>query len=360
MAKSQATKPGGNHSSSATTLPQTGGFSQEFTAFLLKYGMLLAILMLIIFFSIKTKSFLSLDNFLDILRAVSILVIVALGVTISVVVDGFDVSVGAVTGLAVILTPALMIIWQLPWYVAVLISLIVGALVGLVNAFLIVKLRIPDLIATLGVLYLVQGLQMSITQGDAVYKGMTNPWSPDRAIAQGEISPVFLKLGQGFVLSSERFRGIPLPVIVMLIVAVIAFVFLEFTRFGRNLYAVGGNIEAARLAGIHVNLYRTMAYVLSALLATTGGLVLAARIGSGAVKAGDPYLLDGVAATFFGFAVLGARRPNVFGSVLGAIFVGLMLNGLTMMNMPWYAQDVIKGLVLIISLGLSFYMTRRS
>jgi simple sugar transport system permease protein len=102
-----------------------------------------------------------------------------------------------------------------------------------------------------------------------------------------------------------------------------------------------------------------VAYVISALLATVGGLVLAARIGSGQIKSGDPYLMDAVAATFFGFAVLDARRPNVFGTVLGAIFVGLMLNGLTMMNMPWYFQDIIKGLVLMISLGLSFYLTRK-
>lgn len=343
-----------------TALPETTGVVQALSDFLLRYGMILAILLLTLFFALNTSAFFTLDNFLDILRAVSILTIVALGVTISVVVDGFDVSVGAVTGLAVILTPALMIIWQIPWFVAVPISLTAGALVGLVNAFLIVKLRIPDLLATLGVLYLVQGLQMTITKGDAVYKGMTNPWSPDRAIASGAIAPTFLKLGQGFVFSSESFRGIPIPVIVMLVVAIIAFVFLEFTRYGRNFYAVGGNSEAARLAGIDVSLYRTAAYVLSGLLATAGGLVLAARIGSGAVKAGDPYLLDGVAATFFGFAVLGARRPNVFGTVLGAIFVGLMLNGLTMMNMPWYVQDVTKGLVLIASLGVSYYMTRRA
>ncbi len=95
------------------------------------------------------------------------------------------------------------------------------------------------------------------------------------------------------------------------------------------------------------------------MLATIGGLVLASRIGSGAVKAGDPYLMDGVAATFFGFAVLGARRPNVFGTVLGALFVGIMLNGLTMMNLPWYFQDAIKGVVLIISLGVSFYLVKK-
>jgi len=327
--------------------------------FFLRYGLILTLILVSLFFSLRTETFSSLDNILDILRAVSILTIVALGITFSVVVRGFDVSVGAVTGLAVILSTALMVIWQVPWYLAVLICLAVGALVGLLNAFLIIRLRIPDLLATLGVLYLVQGLQMSITKGDAVYKGMTNPWSPTRAIAEGAIHPDFLRFGQGFVFASEGFRGIPIPVLIMLGVAIIAFVFLELTRYGRIFYAVGGNSEAARLSGIDVDRVRTIAYVISAALATVGGLVLAARIGSGAVKSGDPYLLDGVAATFFGFAVLNARRANVLGTVLGAVFVGVMLNGLTMLNTAWYVQDVIKGLVLIVSLGLSYYTTRR-
>ncbi len=327
--------------------------------FFLKYGVLLAIALIIVFFSLKTKYFLSLDNFLDIFRAVSILVIVATGVTISVIVDGFDVSVGAVSSLAVILAPALMVIFNIPWYLAVGAALVVGALVGLLNSGLIVKIRIPDLLATLGVMYVIQGVQMAITKGDSVYKGMTNPWSATREMTKGLIAPEFLKLGQGFVFSTEKFRGIPIPVIIMLVIVAAAFFFFEYTRFGRIMYATGGNKEAARLVGININFYRTLAYVMSALLATTGGLVLAARIGSGAVKAGDPLLLDGVAATFFGFAVLGARRPNIIGTMVGALFVGIMLNGLTMMNMPWYLQDVIKGTVLIISLGVSFFVKRR-
>lgn len=332
---------------------------QRLEGFFLKYGIILAIVLMTLFFSVKTEHFLSLDNFLDIFRAISILAVVAIGATVATVVNGFDVSVGAVTGLAVILAPALMVIWNVHWLVAMLIALAAGALVGLINSALIVKVRIPDLLATLGVMYLVQGIQMSITKGDSVYKGMTNPWSPDRAMTTGAIHPTFLEMGRGFVFQTETFRGIPVAVIIMLVVALIFWFLLEHTAFGRKLYAVGGNPEAARLAGINVNKYRTIAYTLSAVLATFGGLLLAARIGSGAVKAGDPYLLDGVAATFFGFAVLGARRPNVFGTVLGAVFVGIMLNGLTMMNMPWYLQDVIKGLVLIASLGLSFYMVRR-
>ena len=342
-----------------TVTPTRQSFKEQTSEFFLKYGIILIVGVLILIFSLTTDAFLSINNFLDILRAVSILAIVALGVTFSVTVDGFDVSVGAVTGLAVILAPALMVIWQIPWYLAVVMCWIAGSVIGLINAFLIVKLHIPDLLATLGSLYLVSGLQMAITKGDAVYRGMYDPWHPGQ-IAQGAISTVFLKFGQGYIFSTPNFRGIPIPVLIMVAIAAVAFFFLEFTRYGRNMYAVGGNPEAARLAGINVNLYRTVAYMISAFLATTGGLVLAARIGSGAVKAGDPYLLDSVAATFFGFAVFGARRPNVLGTVLGAFFVGLMLNGLTMLNMPWYIQDIIKGIVLIFSLSLSYYMTRRA
>ena len=156
--------------------------------FVLRYGMIIAIFALIAFFSVANPYFFSLSNFLDILRAVSILAIVALGVTLSVTVGGLDASVGAVTGLAVILTPALMIIWRAEWFLAVPLAYLAGAAVGLLNSFLIVKLRIPDLLATLGTLYLISGLQLSITKGDAVYRGMTNPWSPDRALTTGQIS----------------------------------------------------------------------------------------------------------------------------------------------------------------------------
>jgi simple sugar transport system permease protein len=337
-----------------------GGTGRIIAAVLLRYGMILAIALLIVFFSLANENFLSVGNFLDILRAVSILSIVAIGVTLSVIVNGLDASVGATTGLAVILAPALMVIWRAEWYVAISIALLAGLVVGLLNAVLIVKLHIPDLLATLGVLYLVSGLQLAITKGDAVYRGMTNPWSADRAVTTGEIVPTFLQLGQGYVFAVGDFRGIPIPVVLMLVIVIGFHLLLGYTRYGRLFYAVGGNSEAARLAGVNVDRYRAAAYIISALLATMGGLVLAARIGSGAVGAGTPYLLDAVSATYFGFAVLAARRPNVFGTVLGAIFVGIMLNGLTMLNMPWYLQDVVKGAVLIVSLGLSFYLSRRS
>lgn len=339
--------------------PDRATLTDQLIAFAVKYGMLIAIVLLIAFFATRSRAFLSVDNFLLIARSTSILVIVAIGVTISVAVGGFDVSVGSTTGLSVMLVSSLMIIWQTPWEVAIALALLAGTVVGLINAFFIIRLRIPDLLATLGMLYLIQGLQLVITMGNSVYKGMANPWDPGNAIAGGRMSEAFLSIGQGFVLKSESFTGIPIAVLVMLLVVVIFHLLLQYTRWGRMLYAVGGNMEAARLSGIPVNRVRTAAYVLSGFLAALAGIVLASRVGSGAVKAGEPYLLDSVAATYFGFAVLSARRPNVFGTVLGALFVGIMLNGLTMMNVAWYFQDMIKGGVLIVSLAVSFYLVRQ-
>ncbi len=327
--------------------------------FIIKYGMLVAIGLLILFFSTQNDKFLTPNNLMLIARAVSILTIVAIGVTISVSVDGFDVSVGAVTGLGVLLSTSLMVIWNVEWTIAIAVTLIVGVVVGLINSFFIIKVRIPDLLATLGMLYLAQGLQLMLTQGEAVFKGMFNPWSAEQVQVTGEISEPFKQIGQGFILGGEGFSGIPIPVIIMLVIALLVHVFLQYTRWGRMFYAVGGNREAARLSGIPIQRVRLAAYVLSALLASVAGIVLASRIGSGAIRAGDPYLLDAVAATFFGFAVLGARRPNVFGTVIGALFVGIMLNGLTMMNVEWFFQDFIKGFVLIASLAMSFYLVKR-
>jgi simple sugar transport system permease protein len=330
------------------------------TDFVIKYGMLVAIAILISFFATQNDAFLTLNNLMLIARAVSILVIVAIGVTISVSVDGFDVSVGAVTGLSVLLSTSLMVIWNVDWLVAILLTLGVGVIIGLINSFFILKLRIPDLLATLGMLYLAQGFQLMLTQGEAVFKGMFNPWTIEQVQTTGEIAPAFKQIGQGFIGGGQGFSGIPIPVILMLVIAIGAHIFLQYTRWGRLFYAVGGNREAARLSGIPVQRVRLAAYVLSALLASVAGLVLASRIGSGAIRAGDPYLLDAVAATFFGFAVLGARRPNVFGTVIGALFVGILLNGLTMMNVEWFFQDFIKGGVLIASLAMSFFLVKRN
>ena len=133
---------------------------------------------------------------------------------------------------------------------------------------------------------------------------------------------------------------------------------MERTRWGRVFYAVGGNETAAYLAGAPVKAYRLAAYVISGVLAALGGVFIAARVGRGDVFAGSSLLLDSVAASLIGFAVLDQRRPNVLGAVIGAIFVGIVLNGLTMLNVPYYTQDFVKGAVLVGALALTFGIGR--
>lgn len=146
----------------------------------------------------------------------------------------------------------------------------------------------------------------------------------------------------------------PLPVVIVAIIAVGFWFLMERTRWGRIFYAVGGNETAAFLAGAPVKTYRVVAYVISGVLAALGGVFIAARVGRGDVFAGSSLLLDSVAASLIGFAVLDQRRPNVLGAVTGAIFVGIVLNGLTMLNVPYYTQDFVKGGVLVCALALTF------
>jgi simple sugar transport system permease protein len=150
----------------------------------------------------------------------------------------------------------------------------------------------------------------------------------------------------------------PLPVVIVAIIAAIAWFVMERTRWGRVFYAVGGNETAAHLAGAPVKAYRLAAYVVSGVLASLGGVFVAARVGRGDVFAGSSLLLDSVAAALIGFAVLDKRHANVLGAVTGAVFVGIVLNGLTMLNVPYYTQDFVKGVVLVGALAITFGIGR--
>jgi simple sugar transport system permease protein len=156
------------------------------------------------------------------------------------------------------------------------------------------------------------------------------------------------------------FDVVPLPVLLLAAVTVLACVTMEATRWGRVIYAIGGNETAARLAGAPAARYRVAAYVVSGAIASLGGVLIAARVGRGDVSAGHSLLLDAVAAALIGYAVWGAKRPNVFGTVVGAVFVGVLLNGLTMLNAPYYMQDFIKGVLLVLALAFTFGIGRRA
>lgn len=316
-----------------------------------KYGALFIIAAVIAIFSFVNENFLSYDNMADILRSISIVTFIAIGVTFSQIVDGFDLSVGSTVSLTTVVTATLMVWFQLPLIVVLVVPLLIGIAIGLLNALLIVKVRIPDLLATLAVMYIIGGVHKTYTQGFSIYNNMQ---MTDGTKAPGKFTETFLWIGQGKLL------GVPVPVVLMIIAVVLVHIFLTYTRWGRQMYVTGGNQEAARLSGIAVNRVRTFAYVLSGIFAAVGGILFAARVGSGQIDAGAPLLMESVAAVFVGFSVLGAGKPNVIGTFFGAVLIGVLLNGLTMLNLPYYAFDIIKGTVLVLALAITFiHLTRR-
>jgi simple sugar transport system permease protein len=305
---------------------------------------------LILIFSFAQPAFININNLMSILQAVSVVAIIGAGVTITLAIGGFDLSVGAVAASSVMAASYAMIVLDLNAYETVPLVLAFGALVGLTNALLIVKLKVPDLLATLATMFLLTGLQLIPTAGRSISVGLI---LPNGTVATGKVDPAFLTIGR-----SSLFGTVPLPVTLMLVVALVLYVLTERTRLGRLLYATGGNEAATRLAGANIARLKTFAYVLSGVLASLGGIVVAARVGRGDVSSGGSLLMDSVAASLIGFAVLGLRRPNVLGTTIGAVFVGVLLNGLTMLNAPYYTQDFIKGAVLVGALALTYGISR--
>lgn len=305
---------------------------------------------MVVGFSLAQPAFININNLMSILQAVSVVAIIGAGVSITLAINGFDLSVGAVAASSVMAASYAMIVLGLNVWQTVPLVLAFGALVGLANAFLIVRLKVPDLLATLATMFLLTGLQLIPTAGRSISVGLI---LPDGSTANGKYDPAFLTIGR-----SSLFGLIPLPVVLMVIVAVVLFILTEKTRLGRLIYATGGNETAARLAGANVDRIKTFAYVLSGTLAALGGIIVAARVGRGDVSSGASLLMDSVAAALIGFAVLALRRPNVLGTVVGAVFVGVLLNGLTMLNAPYYTQDFIKGAVLVGALALTYGVAR--
>lgn len=318
-------------------------------ALVYRYGLLAVLVLMIVFFSWQQPFFRTFANAMFILQAASIVAVIGLGATVSMTVGGFDLSVGASMSLAVMAATAAMVIGDLGGLPAILIAVAAGVAVGLLNMFLIVYARIPDLVATLSSLFLVNGLTLLGVSGQSIAEGM----SFNGQATQGKFSPIFGWLGGG------KLFGVPASVLVAGLIFVVVIVLLNYTRWGRAFYAVGGNPIAAAAAGIRVARYRMAAYLISGGLAAIAGVMLAARSNRGDVNVGDAYLLQAVSAALVGYAVLGANKPNAFGTLIGAIFVATLINGLTMFNFPYYAQSFVQGVLLVIALLMSYTLGPR-
>jgi ribose/xylose/arabinose/galactoside ABC-type transport system permease subunit len=295
-----------------------------------RYSTLIVLALMFAGFSLFVGNFLSVFNLTNILQQIAILGIVGAGLTFGFAAKEIDLSVGFTVGLAGILTP-LLLVNDYGLATAFLVSLAAGLMVGLINGLLVTRIGIPSLIATLATGSILFGVNFLMTKGRAIYGGL-----PDS----------YTWLGQG------RFLGLPLLAFFMLGAVAIAWIAMERTVFGRYLYAVGGNRKAAELSGIRVDWYRTASLVLVAVFATIAGMLLAARLGSGQPNAGERYLLDGLATVFIGMTMFRPGTATIAGTFCGALFIGVINNGLNLIGMDTYIQSIVKGVIILAAVAV--------
>jgi ribose transport system permease protein len=298
-----------------------------------RYATLVALAAMIVGFSIHSPdAFFTVDNFLNVLNQSSLTALIAAGLTVTLIVGEFDLSIGYASSLAGVLVAGLMGQQGLPVAVAVLAVLAAGGGIGAVNGILVAKAGINAVVATLGIGTILVGVSYTYSNGQPIATGLPN---------------VFLDFALGKVL------GVPKPVIITAAVLILLWIIVNLTDLGQKLQAVGGNPEAARLSGIPVDRVKIFAFVTSGVCAALTGIKLSSLIGSGTLAAGDGYLLSAFAAVFLGSATLRDGEFHIVGTVIGVLIINTGINGLSIVGVATSYQNIFTGSVLIIGVGLS-------
>ena len=298
-------------------------------------GVLLA---LIVALSLLSPYFLSVSNFLNILLATAVVGVLAFGSTFVIASAGIDLSVGSILALAGVVMGICVTTFGLPWPLAIAACLLTGAFCGLINGLLIARAEIPAFIVTLGMMGVARGVALLLTNGASKYG----------------LDPAIVYMGQG------RPLGIPVPVIVFVAMAVISHFVLVHTRFGVRTLVIGDNEAAARATGINVVRHRVILYVLSGTLAGLAGLLFMARTNSADPSAGIAYELTAITATILGGTNLFGGRATIAGTLVGALITGVLQNGLTLLAVSPFYQQILIGLVLVLAVWLDLINRRRS
>ncbi len=322
----------------AIQVPPTA-MSKRWTALLQlrELNVLTALFVVVALISFSTPYFLTTDNLMGVFRSFSLIAIMSIGMVMVIITGGIDLSVGSVMGLSSLVT-ALGFQWGLPSALCILGGLATGLLFGLFNGALITVVRLPPFIATLGSLSIGRGLMYIITHGVPL-----TPDTPDS----------FAIIGQGYV------GLVPVPVVIMLAMTVVFSVVMRQTRFGRHVYATGGNEQAARLSGVKTARVKLLVYMLSGLIAGLAGIISFSRYLSAEPASGFGAELDVIAAAAIGGASLSGGVGSVEGAIIGAALAGIIGNGVVLMNINTYAQQAITGAVILIAVSLDVWRTRR-
>ncbi len=306
------------------------------TRFLSRYGSLVMLATLVILMSLTSKEFLSLNNLTNVARQVSIFAIIGTGMTFVIITAGIDLSVGSL--LALTGCVAMTIIDKTNGdFIGITAGILVGAICGAVTGITVARFRVPPFIATLAGLTVYRGLSLVITKGLPIVK----------------FEGSFRFIGQGVI------AGIPVPVIIMVIVVIVMQLVLSRTAFGAYVYSVGGNEEAARLSGIKVAWVKFWAYVLCGFLSGLSGMILMARLSSAQPAVGEGFELDAIAAVVLGGTSLMGGRGAVWSTLIGALVIGILSNGMNLMGVHSHYQLVAKGVLIVLAVMLDDYLKRR-
>lgn len=310
-------------------------------------GVFLALVVLCLFLTFATDGFLTSVNLLNVGRQISLLGIMAVGMTFVLIAGEVDLSVGSNYALSGLATGMLIIAgWGL--LPALVVGLLTGMTIGLINGVLSTYGRLPSLIATLGMLSVVRGSALILTNGQPVTVNVRNG-------ADAGVLETFSFIGQGYL-----FGTVPMQLVFFILIAALAWVVLSCTNFGFRVFAVGGSARAARVSGISINSVKIWAFVLMGALAAFAGILSLAFLPSGqAGRTGLGLELDVIAATIVGGASLSGGEGTILGTILGVLIIGVMRNGLVLMGVSPFVQELMIGLVIIIAVGIDKWSTRR-
>nr|WP_241236409.1 ABC transporter permease [Brevibacillus marinus] len=300
--------------------------------------MLFILLALVVLMSLLSPTFFTTGNLLNIVRQMSVVGIVAIGVTMVIITTGIDLSSGSVIALVSVVVASFAHPDSYPLFVPILLGMGVGLLTGVINGTIIAKGRIAPFIVTLGMMTAARGAALLLSDGRPI----------------GNLSEPFKLIGQGDI------WGIPVPIIIFAIVGLFSYLLLTKTKFGKYTYAIGGNEQAAVIAGINVTRHKILIYAYAGLLSGIAGIILTSRIASGQPTAGMMYELDAIAAAVIGGTSLSGGIGTIGGTIVGALIIGVMNNGLDLLNVSSYWQQILKGVIITVAVFIDSRKNRRS
>jgi ribose transport system permease protein len=301
--------------------------------FIRRFASLGSMLGISVILSFISPDFLTIDNLFSVGLQISVIALLAIGEVLVIISSGIDLSVGSILALSGIVT-TLMLSYGFDIYSSIFAGLLVSSLCGMLSGFLIAKGKLPAFIATLGMMGIARGVSLIITEG----------------------VPIFgLPASFAYIANAKIFNVIPFPIILVLIFAILMHILLNQSSFGRYIFALGGNYEAARLAGVKVERETIKIYTIAGFFSGLGGIILASRLSTGQPTAGTGYELDVIAACVIGGASLSGGSGSISGAIIGALTIGILRNGCNLLNISAFWQSIAIGLIIIVAVFIDQY-----